>query len=220
MRRKNSESDFGDILRSGNDEQHVSRWWLAGLGLVLLYGFAAFLAITWPAYADKPPIPARVVDDSGREPFTGAGIRRGQQIFLDRGLMGNGTVWGHGSYPGPDFPALVLLCIEASRFVRATGNPLSGSMAAKFRWPLRFIMAVGFWNFFGAGVLGFLINMPIVSYFEVGNYLTPNHGHASMFGVFGMLALALLAWRFARPTATSPGSQLKNTLPFLSGASI
>jgi hypothetical protein len=29
-------------------------------------------------------------------------------------------------------------------------------------------MAVGFWNFLGAGVFGFLINMPIVSYFEVG----------------------------------------------------
>lgn len=53
------------------------------------------------------------------------------------------------------------------------------------------MFGVGFWNFVGAGVLGFLINMPIVSYFEVGTYLTPNHGHASMFGVFGMLSLAL-----------------------------
>ncbi len=25
-------------------------------------------------------------------------------------------------------------------------------------------MAVGFWNFTGAGIFGFLINMPIVSY--------------------------------------------------------
>jgi nitric oxide reductase subunit B len=41
-------------------------------------------------------------------------------------------------------------------------------------------------------VFGFLINLPIVSYFEVGTLLTPNHGHAAMMGVFGMLALALL----------------------------
>ena len=27
-------------------------------------------------------------------------------------------------------------------------------------------MAVGFWNFVGAGILGFLINLPVVSYFE------------------------------------------------------
>lgn len=52
-------------------------------------------------------------------------------------------------------------------------------------------MGVGFWNFLGAGVFGFLINMPIVSYFEIGTYLTPNHGHAAMFGVFGMLSLSL-----------------------------
>jgi len=55
-------------------------------------------------------------------------------------------------------------------------------------------MAVGFWNFVGAGVFGFLINLPIVSYFEVGTLLTSNHGHTAMFGVFGMLALAVLVF--------------------------
>ncbi len=30
-------------------------------------------------------------------------------------------------------------------------------------------MAVGVWNFVGAGVFGFLINLPIVSYFEIGH---------------------------------------------------
>jgi nitric oxide reductase subunit B len=53
-------------------------------------------------------------------------------------------------------------------------------------------MAVGFWNFLGAGVFGFLINLPIVSYFEMGTNLTPNHGHAAMFGVFGMLLALIL----------------------------
>jgi nitric oxide reductase subunit B len=53
---------------------------------------------------------------------------------------------------------------------------------------------VGFWNFVGAGVFGFLINLPIVSYFEVGTLLTANHGHAAMFGVFGLLALAVLVF--------------------------
>jgi nitric oxide reductase subunit B len=44
----------------------------------------------------------------------------------------------------------------------------------------------------GAGVFGFLINLPIVSYFEIGTSLTANHGHAAMFGVFGMLALGVV----------------------------
>jgi nitric oxide reductase subunit B len=53
---------------------------------------------------------------------------------------------------------------------------------------------VGAWNFVGAGIFGFLINLPIVSYFEVGTMLTVNHGHAAMMGVFGMLAIALMVF--------------------------
>ena len=60
------------------------------------------------------------------------------------------------------------------------------------KWAFYFLMAVGFWNFVGAGVFGFLINMPVVSYFEVGTVLTLNHGHAALLGAFGMLAMALL----------------------------
>ena len=55
-------------------------------------------------------------------------------------------------------------------------------------------MSVGFWNFVGAGVFGFLINMPIVSYYEIGTTLTVNHGHAAFVGVFGMLGVALMAY--------------------------
>lgn len=55
-------------------------------------------------------------------------------------------------------------------------------------------MAVGFWNFVGAGVFGFLINLPIVSYFETGTILTPNHGHTAMMGVFGMMAMAIMVF--------------------------
>ena len=40
-------------------------------------------------------------------------------------------------------------------------------------------------------MLGFLINLPAVSYYEHGSFLTANHGHAATMGVFGMLAIAL-----------------------------
>jgi nitric oxide reductase subunit B len=46
-----------------------------------------------------------------------------------------------------------------------------------------FLASVGFWNFLGAGIFGFLINLPIVSYYEIGTALTANHGHAAMMGV-------------------------------------
>lgn len=53
----------------------------------------------------------------------------------------------------------------------------------------------------GAGIFGFLINLPIVSYYEIGTALTVNHGHAAMMGVYGMLAagLALFALRYLVP---------------------
>jgi hypothetical protein len=47
---------------------------------------------------------------------------------------------------------------------------------------------VNFWNFLGAGVFGFIINLPIVNYYEHGTYLTVNHGHAALMGVYGNLA--------------------------------
>ena len=65
-----------------------------------------------------------------------------------------------------------------------------------------FLVAVGFWNFLGAGVFGFLVNLPIVSYYEIGTALTANHAHAAMMGVYGMLAmgLALFCLRYLIPT--------------------
>jgi len=66
-----------------------------------------------------------------------------------------------------------------------------------YKWPLFFLIASSIWNFIGAGVFGFLINLPIVNYFEHATYLTANHAHTALFGVYGMLAIALLlfSWR-------------------------
>lgn len=44
----------------------------------------------------------------------------------------------------------------------------------------------------GAGVFGLIINLPIVNYYEHGTYLTVNHGHAALMGVYGNLSLAAM----------------------------
>ncbi|MEE9121576.1 MAG: cbb3-type cytochrome c oxidase subunit I [Syntrophobacteria bacterium] len=66
-----------------------------------------------------------------------------------------------------------------------------------YRWPMYFLVASSFWNFLGASVFGFLINLPIVNYYEHGTYLTMNHAHGALFGVYGMLSIGLLlfSWR-------------------------
>ena len=84
----------------------------------------------------------------------------------------------HRSRPGPSCSS-----VRSARSNKATGFP--------HRWAVMFLVAVGFWNFLGAGVFGFLINLPIVCYYEIGTALTANHGHAAMMGVYGMLAVGL-----------------------------
>jgi len=92
--------------------------------------------------------------------------------------------------PVPLFGIVVRGLMEY-RSIRAEGREFP------YRWPLYFLVASSFWNFLGAGVFGFLINLPIVNYFEHGTYLTMNHGHAALFGTYGMLSIALLlfSWR-------------------------
>lgn len=63
-----------------------------------------------------------------------------------------------------------------------------------YRWPFMFFAAVLFWNMVGAGLFGFLINPPIALYYMQGLNSTANHGHAALFGVYGMLGLGLVLY--------------------------
>ena len=94
---------------------------------------------------------------------------------------------------------LILLTLEAWRFsklpqILENENGAKRDMNKQFGFPevFLFLVAVNFWNFFGAGVLGFIINLPIANYYEHGTYLTVNHGHAALMGVYGNLALAIV----------------------------
>jgi nitric oxide reductase subunit B len=61
-----------------------------------------------------------------------------------------------------------------------------------YRWPIMCFIAVAFWNVVGAGLLGFAINPPASLYYVQGLNMTPAHGHAALFGVYGMLGIGLL----------------------------
>jgi nitric oxide reductase subunit B len=62
----------------------------------------------------------------------------------------------------------------------------------RYRWPIYFFIAVAFWNMVGAGLFGFMINPPIALYYMQGLNTTPVHGHAALFGVYGMLGIGLM----------------------------
>jgi nitric oxide reductase subunit B len=140
-------------------------------------------------------------------------------IFLDivlysaGGVIGTAHHWYFNGEPaavlglGAFFSAfevipLTFLTVEAWSFIRLGARQEARSATAfPHRWAVMFLVAVGFWNFVGAGVFGFLVNLPIVSYYEIGTALTANHAHAAMMGVYGMLAVgfAFFALRYLVP---------------------
>jgi nitric oxide reductase subunit B len=122
-------------------------------------------------------------------------------LYFGGGLIGTGHHWYwtgqtelnlavSAVFSALEVVPLTLITLDAWDFVKVTRG--DESIVHRHRWTFFFLMAVGFWNFLGAGVFGFLINTPIVSYYEIGTILTPNHGHAAMMGVFGMLGVALM----------------------------
>ncbi len=127
-------------------------------------------------------------------------------LFLASGIVGTGHHWywtGQSNitlalaalFSALEVVPLTLLTLDAWDFIKLTRGKCDvcdQEVSIPHKWTFYFLMAVGFWNFIGAGVFGFLINTPIVSYYEVGTMLTPNHGHAALMGVFGMLGLALM----------------------------
>ncbi|MGA2107492.1 MAG: nitric-oxide reductase large subunit [Syntrophorhabdales bacterium] len=129
-------------------------------------------------------------------------------LFLGSGVIGTGHHWywtGQSNitmalaalFSAMEVIPLTLLTLDAWDFIKLTHGQCDvcgRQMSVPYKWAFYFLMAVGVWNFIGAGIFGFLINLPIVSYFEVGTILTPNHAHAAMMGVFGMLAVAFMVF--------------------------
>ena len=146
-------------------------------------------------------------------------------IYLDLilvfggGLIGTGHHWYFNgqtefnmalssAFSALEVVPLTLITLDAWDFVSVTREGKTGE-TFRHKWTFYFLMAVGFWNFTGAGIFGFLINMPIVSYFEMGTNLTPTHGHAAMMGVFGMLAIALMVFVLRQATSDTAWLRLE-----------
>ncbi len=97
------------------------------------------------------------------------------------------------SFSALEVVPLVFLGHEAFESYKLMSNK---NWIEKYRMPILFFMSVAFWNLVGAGLLGFTINPPISLYYVQGLNLTPAHGHAALFGVYGMLGIGLMLFCF------------------------
>ncbi|MHB1061394.1 MAG: nitric-oxide reductase large subunit [Thiobacillus sp.] len=95
---------------------------------------------------------------------------------------------------GAMFSALevVPLAMIGTEAYRNYKRSQSAPWVQSYKWAILCFIAVGFWNVVGAGLLGFSINTPIALYYMQGMNMTAAHGHAALFGVYGMLGIGLL----------------------------
>ncbi|MBI5474679.1 MAG: nitric-oxide reductase large subunit [Ignavibacteriae bacterium] len=133
-------------------------------------------------------------------------------IFLSGGIIGTlhhlyftGTptvVLALGSvFSALEVVPLVFVGFEAWENIRLSRTK---EWVQNYKWPIYFFVSVAFWNLLGAGLFGFMINPPIALYYMQGLNTTPVHGHAALFGVYGMLGLGLMLFclRALKPAST------------------
>ncbi|TQS75822.1 nitric-oxide reductase large subunit [Ornithinibacillus gellani] len=123
-------------------------------------------------------------------------------ILLGSGVLGIGHHYYYNGSPeawmgiGAVFSALeiiplTLLVLEAYAQYKMMRD---GGVYFPYKLTFWFLVATALWNVVGAGVTGFLVNLPAVNYFEHGQFLTPAHAHAAMMGVYGMFAIAVMLY--------------------------
>jgi nitric oxide reductase subunit B len=138
-------------------------------------------------------------------------------IFLAGGIIGtchhlyfSGTppvalAWG-SVFSALEVVPLVLVGFDAMEDLRRSRT---SPWVQRYKWPIYFFVSVAFWNMVGAGLFGFMINPPIALYYMQGLNTTPLHGHAALFGVYGMLGIGLM---LVCLRVLIPGREWKNGL--------
>ena len=121
-------------------------------------------------------------------------------IFLAGGILGTFHHLYFSATPtavlalGATFSALEIVPLVLIGYEAYHNYSLSRSTPwiKAYKWPIYYFIAMCFWNFLGAGIFGFAINPPIALYYIQGLNTTAVHGHAALFGVYGILGIVLI----------------------------
>ncbi|AHF15302.1 nitric-oxide reductase large subunit [Niabella soli] len=121
-------------------------------------------------------------------------------IFLAGGILGTFHHLYFSATPtavlalGATFSALEIVPLVLIGYEAYHNYQLSKSTKwiKAYKWPIYCFIAMCFWNFLGAGIFGFAINPPIALYYIQGLNTTAVHGHAALFGVYGILGIGLM----------------------------
>ena len=121
-------------------------------------------------------------------------------VFLAGGILGTfhhlyfsatptGVLAVGATFSALEIVPLVLIGYEAYHNYKLSK---AAEWVQAYKWPIYCFIAMCFWNFLGAGIFGFAINPPIALYYIQGLNTTAVHGHAALFGVYGILGIGLI----------------------------
>ncbi len=121
-------------------------------------------------------------------------------VFLAGGILGTfhhlyfsatptGVLALGATFSALEIVPLVLIGYEAYHNYKLSK---AAEWVQAYKWPIYCFIAMCFWNFLGAGIFGFAINPPIALYYVQGLNTTAVHGHAALFGVYGILGIGLI----------------------------
>ena len=78
-------------------------WW--GLSALLIVTFAVMLWMGREIHQKAPPLPSKIVTQSGQVVFTKEELETGRQVWQSFGGQQIGSIWGHGALLAPDWSA-------------------------------------------------------------------------------------------------------------------
>lgn len=175
------------------------RWWVVHHWVEGIFAFFQLLVIGW-FFAGL-----RLVT---KEEVTKSLYLEGMLVLLAGFLaighhfwwVGEPTLWMGigGVFSSLEVLPLFLLLASSLHVLKAQGIRIQ----TDHRLPFAFFLASALWQFIGSGILGLLINLPVVNYYEHGTFLTVAHSHGSFLGAFGFLALGMLLYAVRHATSS------------------
>lgn len=183
------------------------RWWVIHLWVE---GFFEVFATTVVAFffvrlhLIRPGVAAAAALLSATTFLSGGIIGTSHHLYFS-GTPTLALAWG-SVFSALEVVPLVLVGFDAMDDLRRSR---ATKWVQRYKWPIYFFVSVAFWNMIGAGLFGFMINPPIALYYMQGLNTTPLHGHAALFGVYGMLGIGLM---LVCLRALVPGVEWKNGL--------
>ncbi|MGV8930949.1 MAG: nitric-oxide reductase large subunit [Luteimonas sp.] len=120
-------------------------WW--GLAALLFVSFSIMLWLGRDIHQTAPPLPSKVVSQSGQVLYTKADLETGRQVWQSIGGQQNGSIWGHGALVAPDWSAdwlhrevMAMLSLRARTEYGMPYDKLEASEQAKLQAEIKPVM--------------------------------------------------------------------------------